>query len=381
MGAMPVTERQLNRATLARQLLLRRERLGVVEAVRRVVALQAQEPASPYVALWNRVEGFDPGDLDRAYRSNAVVKSTSVRITLHAVVAEDYPRFHEAMQPTLRASRLNDDRFTVAGLSREQADDVIAELLAYAAEPRSNQEMEAFLDARFGALQKPGVWWAIRTYGPFMHAPNGGTWMFGPRPAYVASPYQQRSGDPELELRHLVRRYLEGFGPASIADIGKFALIPRARVRTAIEALGEEVVRVQGPAKEPLYDVQDGEIPADDTPAPPRLLGMWDEILLAYEDRARIIPEPWRKHVIRTNGDSLPTLLVDGFVAGVWRPAEGGGIEATAFAALSKADWAGLEDEALSLVAFLAPRDPSVYRRYGRWWDKLPASGRRVLGA
>lgn len=378
---MPVTERQLNRATLARQLLLRRERLGVVDAIRRVVALQAQEPASPYVALWNRVEGFDPADLDQAYRTHAVVKSSSVRITLHALAADDYPLFHEAMQPSLRESRLNDDRFTIAGLTKEQADGVIGELLAHASVPRSNQEMEAYLDAKFGELPKPGVWWAIRTFGPFIHAPNGSTWSFGPRPAYLASPYLERSGDPELDLRHLVRRYLEGFGPASVADIGGFAMVPRARVRAAIEAMRGELVRVQGPAKEPLYDVPGGPIPDEDEPAPPRLLGMWDEVLLAYEDRSRIIPEAWRRQVIRTNGDTLPTLLVDGRVAGVWRPAEGGGIEATAFVPISEADWAALEREAASLQAFLAPRDPAVYRRYGRWWDKLPEGEVRVLGA
>ena len=103
---MPLTPRQLNRATLARQLLLRRERLAAVDAIDRVVTVQAQEPASPYVALWNRVDGFDPADLDAAYRTHAVIKSTSVRITLHAVTAADYPPFHGAMQPSLRASRI-----------------------------------------------------------------------------------------------------------------------------------------------------------------------------------------------------------------------------------------------------------------------------------
>jgi hypothetical protein len=309
-----------------------------------------------------------------------VVKSTSLRVTLHAVVAEDYPRFAEAMQPTLRGARLDDDRFTIAGLTKEQADDVTGELLAFAAQPRSNQEMEAFLDAKFGRLPKPSVWWAIRSFGPFVHAPTGGPWLFGPRPSFVASPYLARSGDPELDLRHLVRRYLEGFGPASIADVGQFAMVTRARVRAAVEALGDELVRVQGPHREPLYDVAGSEIPADDTPAPPRLLGMWDEVLFAYHDRSRIIPETWRKHVIRTNGDSLPTLLVDGHVAGVWRIVDGG-IEATAWLDLPRAAWDGLEDEARALRAFLAGRDPEVYRRYGRWWAKLPEGEVRVLGA
>jgi hypothetical protein len=376
---MPLTARRLNRATLARQLLLRRESLGVPEAVRRVVALQAQEPASPYLALWNRIAGFDAAELDRAFLAQAVVKSTAMRVTLHAMTAEDGPPFRAAMQPTLRAARLGDDRFLVGGLTREQADEVVADLLAHAATPRSNQEMEAFLDERFGELPKGSVWWAIRTYAPFVHAPNGSTWMFGPRPAYVAASLGEPAGDPELALRHLLRRYLEGFGPASVADVGQFAMVTRARVRAAAEAMGEELVRVEGPKGQALLDVPGGVIPDEATPAPPRLLGMWDEMLFAYDDRSRVIPEAWRKAVIRTNGDTLPTVLVDGLVAGVWRPAEGGGIEVTAFTTLAKADWAGLEAEAASLVAFLAPRDPAVYRRYSRWWAKLPPGEVRIL--
>ena len=377
---MPLTLRQLNRATLARQLLLRRERLGVVAAIDRVIALQAQEPASPYMALWNRVQGFDPADLDHAYTSHAIVKSTSVRMTLHAVTAADYPRFHEAMQPSLRSARLDDDRFLVAGVTKQQADDVIHELLAYADEPRSNKDMDAWIDARFGELPKPGVWWAIRTYGPFVHAPTSGPWMFGPKPGYLASPYPERSGDPERDLQHLVHRYLEGFGPATIADVAQFTHVRRSRVKAAVDALGDGLVRPDGPGKALLLDVPGGVIPDEDTPAPPRLLGMWEEVLLAYDDRSRTIPEAIRKHIIRINGDVLPALLVDGHVAGVWRPVDDG-IEATALVPIDDDAWAGLDAEARDLRRFLADRDPAVYRRYGHWWSRLPEGEVRILGA
>ena len=156
-------------------------------------------------------------------------------------------------------------------------------------------------------------------------------------------------------------------------------MIQRTRIRAAIEALGDEVVRVEGPAKEPLYDIAGGPLPAEDTPAPPRLLGMWEETLLAYDDRSRIVPDAYRKIVTRVNGDVLPTLLVDGYVAGVWRPVEDG-IEATAFGSLDEDAWAGLDAEARSLRAFLADREPLVYRRYGHWWSKLPEGTVRILG-
>src|SRR6476619_1600514 len=108
---LKLTARQLNRATLGRQLLLRREKLPVVDAVRRVVALQAQEAASPYLALWNRITDFDPGELHQSFIDQRVVKTQLFRITLHAVAATDYPSIHEAMEPTLRGARLYDRRF------------------------------------------------------------------------------------------------------------------------------------------------------------------------------------------------------------------------------------------------------------------------------
>lgn len=124
--------RLLNRATLERQLLLDRQRLDVSEAVRRVVGLQAQEPVSPYLALWNRIEGFDPADLDSAFEERHIVKAPLLRITLHAVAREDYPTFHQAMLSTLRAARLNDRRFRASGLSIEEADALVPGLVEFA---------------------------------------------------------------------------------------------------------------------------------------------------------------------------------------------------------------------------------------------------------
>jgi hypothetical protein len=376
---LKITGRRLNRATLARQLLLKREALDAVEAVRRSVAIQAQEPASPYLALWNRVAAFDAAALDRAFADGAVLKATLMRITLHAVTASDYPAFHEAMQPSLRAGRLNDRRFKATGLSVEDADDLVSRVREFAVEPRSNAEIEALLTERVGELPDPGPWWALRSFGPFVHAPTGGPWSFGPRPSYIAAPDGERSGDTDAAVRTLLRRYLEGFGPASIPDIAQFSVVYRPPIRAAVDALGDELVRLEGPDGADMWDVPGGSVPEEDTPAPPRLLPMWDSTLLAYADRSRIVPPDYRKLVMRSNGDVLPTLLVDGFVAGVWRPIDDG-IEATAFHRLARADWVGLEAEATALREFLAPRDPAVYRRHVRWWANLPAAEVRVLG-
>jgi hypothetical protein len=374
---MSLTARRLNRATLARQLLLRRERLPVVDAVRRVVALQAQEPASPYLALWNRVADFDPAALDAAFTEHRIVKATLIRITLHAVDAEDYPAFQHAMVPLLRASRLNDRRFTETGMSVDDADALVPDVLAFAAEPRTTADMEAFLEQRLGT-PVPRAWWALRTYAPVVHAATGGPWSHRTRPAYVASRTRPPTSDPVTSVQRLVRRYLEGFGPASARDIAQFTFQRRPVVRAALDAMADELETLAGADETPLYDVPDAPRPDEDTPAPPRLLPMWDSTMLAYADRGRIIPTDYRMVVIRRNGDVLPTMLVDGYVAGVWRPAAGG-IEATAFHKLPAQAWDGLASEAHALVAFLADRDPDVYRRYARWWDSLPGAEVRVL--
>ncbi len=374
---MTLTLRGLNRATLARQRLLEREPGTAVDAVRRAVATQAQEAPSPYLALWNRVAGFDAADLDRAFATQDVVKTQLFRITLHAVAADDYPAFHEAMQVTLRSARLNDRRFRGDGLSVEDTDALIPDLLRYTAVPRTNAEVGAWLEARFGE-PKPRVWWALRQYAPFVHGASGGAWTFGPRPTYVGARNASRPGDPAASTRHLVRRYLEGFGPASMADIAGFTTILRPPIKAALDAMRDDLVVLEGPGGLVLYDVPGGVVPDEHTVAPPRLLPMWDSTLLAYVERSRIIPAAFRKLVTRSNGDVLPTLLVDGFVAGVWRVVDGG-IEASAFEPLRDDDWRDLEREAAALLAFIGTRDPAIYRRYGRWWDGLPAAEVRTL--
>ncbi len=176
-------------------------------------------------------------------------------------------------------------------------------------------------------------------------------------------------------------RCLSGFGPASVADVAQFAMVTRARARAALAGLAGELERLAGQEGEELFDLPGAPRPEGAEPAPPRLMAMWDSVLPAYADRGRVLPEAYRRTVIRANGDVLPTLPVDGYVAGVWRPAAGGGIEATAFRPLSDEAWEGLAAEARSLAGFPAGREPQVYRRYGHWRGRLPDATVRVLPA
>ncbi|MDX3660452.1 winged helix DNA-binding domain-containing protein [Streptomyces sp. ID05-26A] len=367
---MTFTARQLNRATLDRQMLLRREPVGLLTAVDRVVAIQAQEPASPYIALWNRIEGFDAADLDEAFVSGVVRKASLMRITLHAVTSADHGVFHHAMLPALRASRLYDKRFKAMDVTIEQVDALLEHLLEFAATPRQKAEIEELLHSHVGDVGDPGVWWALRTYGGLVHAPTGGPWSFGLRPSYQAAVTEPRE---RLEaVAEMLRRYLSGFGPATVLDMNQFSMLPRTTIREALALL--DLTETGG-----YYDLPNRTIPDEDTPAPPRLMAMWDSTLLAYADRSRIIPDEYRKLVIRNNGDTLPTLLVDGHVAGVWRPTEDGDVEATAFHALDEEQWAGLAEEAAALRKLLGDREPQVYKRYARWWSGLPAHDVRTV--
>ncbi|MET9727839.1 winged helix DNA-binding domain-containing protein [Streptomyces zaomyceticus] len=382
---MGITARGLNRSTLARQLLLDRETIGVEDAVRRVVALQAQQPGSPYVALWNRVVDFDPARLDKAVESYELVRSTLMRLTLHMVHAEDYRAFREGMEPTLRGSRLHDPRYKAAGFTAADADALLPDLLEYAGEARTGALMRERLEAARGGPVESVVWRMMRQYAPLWHAPTGPPWSFGAAQSFVtASAPLPVLGDPEAAaagLAVLIRRYLEGFGPASVPDMAQFTLAPRGKVREAVRLVEGELERLEGPDGVVLYDVPGAPLPDEDVPAPPRLMAMWDSVLLAYADRGRVIPAAYRKQVIRVNGDTLPTLLVDGYVAGVWRPVEGG-VEVSAFHPLPARVWEELAGEAGALGGFLAARDPRVYSRYDHWWVKgLPVAETRVIPA
>ena len=271
---------------------------------------------------------------------------------------------------------LYDDRFNSTGLSAADADALVPHLAKFTAQPRRGAEIEDMLEARLGE-RKPRVWWALRRFAPLHHAPTGGPWSFGERASFTSAQTKDSSRDESEE--RLVLRYLQAFGPASIPDFSQFTILRRPVVSRAVGALGDQVEEVEGPDGAKLYDVLGAPLPAEDTPAPPRLLPMWDNVLLAYFDRSRVIPPDYRPLVIKRNGDVLPTLLVDGYVAGVWRPVDGG-IEATAFHRLDDGTWDGLAAEARALVAFLAGRDPKVYSRYAHWWNKrFPSAEIRVL--
>lgn len=377
---MQLTARQLNLATLDRQSLLHRTPADAVGAVRSAVAIQAQSPASPYIGLWNRVAGFDPADLDAAFASGTIVRGNPIRMTLHAVAADEYRPFREATEPSLYAAKLG-GRIAESGMPAAEAAAHAAAILDFTAEVRTARECETWLAERLDPVTAKAVWPGIRQYAPLLRTPGGGPWSFTEKVDYTAAPDRPALGDrdaAEKALQGLVLRYLSGFGPASVADVAQFAMVQRGRVKQAVKVLGDRLRQYEGPNGETLHDLPEATLPEPDAHAPARLMAMWDNVFLAYHDRGRTIPADIRATVIRNNGDVLPMLLVDGRAAGVWRTAPDG-IEATAFLPLTDDAWAELAAEAEALTAFLADRDPEVYRRYHHWWPRLPEGRTEIL--
>ena len=342
-----LTLRELNRTALLRQLLLRRARLGLVEAVTRLAGLQAQWAPSPYVALWSRVEGFRRDQLERALRRDAVVKATLMRATLHLVSAREYPYYRVAVEDAVRAIRTRgvapppDEAvgraIELAGrgrVTRRELLDVLGHEgpLSAAADPRPLRELHWLLS--LARLEQ---------------APEAAMWS----PARV-TPFRRLDVPlPEpLDARvHLVRRYLAAYGPASRADLATWSRVPLRDLDPALDRLRPR--RFRNEAGRELLDLPRAPLADAETPAPVRFLPRWDSLLLAYDDRNRLMTDDVRATIMSpVDGDVVDTVLLDGFVAGIWR-VEAGRVVVEPFEPLPRVARRELEDEAGRLEAFL----------------------------
>lgn len=353
----PLSLRELNRATLARQLLLERVRLDVPTAVHRLCALQAQRPRAPYVALAARLEGFERDDLVRALHERTVVRATLMRETLHLVTASDYPHDAVAMATyfrTLRPNHLPD------GVDMARVLELAAHAAEALAEPLDGTALRPILAELEREVADDRVWRRVRTNAPILHVPGGEPHAFGQRNRFVAAAawlgvLEAEEGDG---VTRLVRRYLAAFGPSSRADVTAFTGLAVATLAPALDALEPELERLTDERGRELYDLVGAPRPPAETPAPLRLLGEWDNVLLAHADRTRMFDDETRRRVIRKNGDVLPTILLDGVVAGTWwwrRRRDVATLEATPFATLPKTARDELEAEAALALGVLEP--------------------------
>ena len=367
--------RALNRALLARQGLLERLDVPLVEAVEVVGALQAQHwPALP-VALWSRVQGFAPAELYEALERRELLSGTLLRATLHLVSAREHP----AYAAVVAAAGADDWRRTAAAAGGEvQA--LRKGLLAYTRKvPRSGEEIAAFIEewvtAHPDALdptelerQRAHRWRAFLRWSALVREPADGRWgtkaptALRAAPSAIARPVgAEEALAAEEALEAVIRRHLRAFGPAGAEDIASWIGWRVTPVRAALERLAPQLERVEDGGSRPLYDLPESPRPDPETPAVPRLLAAFDSVLLAYATgrRARILPDAHRDAVYeRANLRIRPTFLIDGLVAGTWsievRRREAL-LTLRALQRLPRSERTALEQEAERLVRALHP--------------------------
>jgi Winged helix DNA-binding domain len=341
-----LTLRELNRTTLLRQLLLERSRLRVAPALARLAGLQAQWAPSPYLALWSRLDGFRREHLERALARDTVIKATLMRATLHLVSARDYPPFAAAVRDAQAKARTR-------GVE-PPPDEAVRRAFALARErPVTRRDLLAILghDGPLTPTTDPRplrqLHWLL-VLARLEQAPEAAMWS----PSRVT---RFRALDVPLPgaeegRAHLVRRYLRAYGPASRADLSQWSGVPVRDLAPALRSLSLRSF-TDGSGRE-LVDLPRAPVAAADARAPVRFLPRWDEVLLAYERRDRILPDEHRRRVIAVNGDFAQTFLVDGFVAGTWQ-LEGGRVALEPFQPLRRRVERELADEARRLEAFV----------------------------
>ena len=346
MSERVLSQRELNRALLARQLLLRRARLSVPRAIERIGAIQAQAPAAPYIALWSRLEGFRREQLMRALEHRSVVKATLMRKTLHHVSAHDYLAY---------AGLLRDAR-QVEMKRRAERDGLpsdvrrLARRIENLGEPRTRPELLELLGLpklRTDQPQQWVVWYLLVGEADLVHTPESSVWRRNTAGARFSPSTAWLGRRPGADAEQLVRRYLAAFGPATRADLLRWT---GQTVRTLGDSLDRlKLRRFRDERGRPLLDLPRAPLPDASTEAPVRFLPVWDSTLLAHDDRTRILPEEYRKLVILPGGDVLPTFLVDGVVAGLWRY-EDGKVRLEPFAPVPRRVRRELDDEARRLA-------------------------------
>ncbi len=367
MTIRTLTIRELNRATLARQMLLDRAPLTIPEGVERLAGMQSQALSAPYIGLWTRLPSFDRAEMTRLIRERTLVKATLMRGTLHLVTAADYLRFRSILQPVLDSglAAINKNRDT-SGFDPAV---VLEEGRAFLAEtPRSFADITAHFSARYPTADIGSIRYMLRTQIPLVVVPEGGAWAYPGNPKFTLAETWLDQPIPQIDtLRELVFRYLAAFGPATISDMQTWSGF--SKLKDLFEALRPELVtyKEEGGRAE-YFDLPDQSIPDADTPAPLRFLPEFDNLLLSHAKRTRIINDQYRDRIFGSGNLRISaTILVDGFVAGLWTvesAKKAAALVIDPFAPLAPADREALTEEGERLIRMI---DPEAKTHEVRW--------------
>jgi hypothetical protein len=347
--------RQLNRALLARQLLLERSEMPVANAVEQVAGLQSQLPAPPFVGLWTRLKDFDEAELQEAIDTRRLVRATMMRHTIHFVTASDYVWLRPTIQPALDSNYGAQTNKRLAGFDVRPFLDAAAE--AFAERPMTFAEVKELVRGLDPDCDVDAVSYGVRTHLRLNGVPNGSRWRFGGRaPFALAEDWLGRPLAAAPDPHEMVRRYLRAFGPATPADATAWSGV--SGMRAVFEDLRGELRTFRDEAGRELFDVPDGPLPDPETPAPVRLLPEFDNAVLSHKDRRRVVADEFRSRIYIMPNRMIGTVLLDGFAAAGWkveRKAKEATFVVDEFRPLAKKERRGLEPEADALMRFVDP--------------------------
>jgi hypothetical protein len=315
-----LTEGELNRALLARQLLLERRKVSLPKILERMGGVQAQYAPSMYIGLWARMEDFERAQLDRALERRTAAQGTLMRATIHLVSKADYWPAAIGIRRGRREAWLN------ASYRRDYS---ASQMSAAARKLRgrlrdgtmSRKEIHELLGSDSVITNGVNMWLDL------VRVPPSGTWDRRRADLYAAAEHwlgrPPRKLDEATGIELLVRRYLGGFGPSTAEEIANWAGLDPKRLAPVLEGLKLRVFSTEDGAE--LLDLPRAQLPDPETPAPVRFLPTWDASLLVHARRTGILPEEHRPKVFNTKTpQSVPTFLVDGRVAGTWTYEKGG---------------------------------------------------------
>lgn len=345
--------RSLNRATLERQLLLRRWQLPVPAVVERLVGLQAQTPHSWYVGLWSRLVDLRPEPVGELLAGRQLVRIALLRATIHLVTPADCGRLRPLLATVLHR--------TMSGAFGRQLSGVDPAELAAAGRalleerPRTFSQLGALLAERWPGRDPLALSQAVRAWVPLVQVPPRGVWgRSGPIAHTTAEAWLGRPLATDPPAADLVLRYLAAFGPASVRDVQAWSGL--TRLREVVEPLRPRLRTFRDENGVELFDLPDAPRPAPDTPAPPRFLYDYDNLLLSHADRGRFVTDSFRQR-FPLDGPVPGVLLVDGTTAGLWALASQGAAATLTIRPvrrLSGADREAVTAEAAGLLGFAA---------------------------
>ncbi|MFK7693941.1 winged helix DNA-binding domain-containing protein [Paenibacillus sp. HJGM_3] len=352
-GARVLGRRALNRALLARQLLLERSTLPTLEALEHLVGLQAQAPHPPYYGLWARLAGFRQESLANCMLERSAVRLSLMRSTIHLVSARDGSALRPLLQSVHERGLNGAYGRQLAGLDMDALAGEGRALVE--AQPLTLGELGKRMRERWPDRDAHALAMAVRTAVPLVQVPPRGIWGQSGQAAHTTAEAWLGRTETPAELEELVLRYLGAFGPATVKDMQVWSGL--TRLREAFEPLRDRLLVFQDEQGNELFDLPDAPRPDPDTPAPPRFLGEFDNMLLSFDDRSRIMAEADKPRVFTENGIIRATILVDGFVRGLWRleaKRKAAVLEVEPFTPLSEEDRQAIADEGERLLEFAA---------------------------